>query len=438
MPLTPHIAGWAATLLIALATPAWAQLGPLQRPSLPALPAGGIDRPSGFGAAERLGQRALDDVLRAPRRLTGFIRRSDGALQADPDGWPVVAGEIVAVDLSDDARRRALDAGFMLLREERLEALDLATVVLSPPRRLSLPRAVERLRDLDPGAEVTFNHVYAPAGAGAGDATAATSHGFAPRGSQGDGVRLGLIDTGVAAAHPALAGSSITQRGFAGPARVGAHGTAVASLMVGRGGSFSGADPGRALLVADIYGGQVAGGSSTGLAQALAWMVEQSASVVNVSLVGPRNALVERAVARAQARGVTIVAAVGNDGPAAAILFPAAYPEVIGVTAVGARNQALPEAARGPQVDFAAPGADMAAAGPDGGFVTVRGASFAAPLVAGLIARGGGGPRAVEALSRSATDLGARGRDPIYGRGLVAADLRVEPGAVGARRRLGR
>ncbi len=240
------------------------------------------------------------------------------------------------------------------------------------------------------------------------------------------------------ATHPALAGSRISQRGFAGPPRLGAHGTAVASLMVGRSGAFSGADPGADLLVADIYGGQATGGSSTGLAQALAWMVEQRAQVVNVSLVGPRNALVERAVARAQARGVTIVAAAGNDGPAAAALYPAAYDGVVGVGAVSGRNRILPETGRGPQVDFVAPGADMAAAGPAGGWTRVRGSSFAAPLVAGLLARRGGGSSAVEALARSATDMGAPGRDPVYGHGLVGADLRVAPDAVGARGQLSR
>ncbi|MNJ42736.1 Minor extracellular protease Epr precursor [compost metagenome] len=167
-------------------------------------------------------------------------------------------------------------------------------------------------------------------------------------------------------------------------------------------------------------------------------MVEQRATVVNISLVGPRNLLVQRAVARAQARGVTVVAAVGNDGPAAPPLYPAAYEGVVGVTGVSARDRALPEGARGPQVDFAAPGADMAAAAQGGTWTGVRGASFASPIVAGLLARGGGGPGAIEALSRSARDLGARGRDPVYGAGLVGTASRTPPQAMGARGRLRR
>ncbi|MFC7380544.1 S8 family serine peptidase [Brevundimonas sp. GCM10030266] len=429
------LAGWTAALLLAAATPVCAQIGLPQTPGLPALPSGVTDRLPAVGRADALGRETLDRALQAPSRLTGLVRRSGGALEADPNGWPVAAAEIVAVDLSEAARAEALRAGFTVVREDRLEALDLAAVVLAPPRRLSLARAVERLKALDPAAEVTFNHIHSPAGI---ETAAPGSAGPAPPGPQGLGARLGLIDTGVEATHPALTGSAIIQRGFAGPPRLGAHGTAVASLMVGRSGAFSGADPGGSLLVADIYGGQSTGGSSTGLASALAWMVEQRVRVVNISLVGPRNPLVERAVARAQSRGVVIVAAAGNDGPAASALYPAAYDGVVGVSAVNSRNQILPESGRGPQVDFAAPGADMAAAGQAGSWTSVRGSSFAAPLVAGLLARRGGGPASVEALARSATDRGARGRDPVYGQGLVGADLRVAPAAVGARGRLSR
>jgi len=379
----------------------------------------------------------LDRTLQAPSRLRNLIRQSDGALEADPRGWPVVRAEIVAIDPSPAARRTALDAGFTLVREHRLEGLDLPVVVLAPPRGLSLRRALERLRRLDPDGAYEFNHVHSPAGV-SGSRTTAAPRSTPPVQARAGAVRLGLIDTGVDADHPALAGAAIRQRGFAGAARPAAHGTAVASLLAGRSGDFSGAAPGAAVFVADVYGGSPAGGASTAVAEALAWMVGNEVRVVNISLVGPRNALVEAAVRRAAGRGVLIVAAAGNDGPAAPPLYPAAYPGVVGVTGVNASGRALPEAARGPQVDFAAPGADMAAAGPGDGYVSVRGASFAAPLVAGLLARRAGRGDAVQALAAEARDLGARGPDPVYGRGLVAADLRVAPAVVRARGRLSR
>lgn len=433
---------FAAVAMAAASGPAVAQIGGLpggiggglpQTRALPALP---VDP----GALEGTTRDGLQRGLQAPARLRGLIRQSRGALEADSLGWPVVRGEVVAVDLSPEGRRRALGAGFTVVREERLAGLDMTMVVLAPPRRLSLGRALERLRDLDPDGSYAFNHVHAPAGEMA-EAGAAPGPMGAMRGGRG---RMGLIDTGVDARHPAVAEARIVQRGFVGRTRAAAHGTAVASLMVGRSGAFAGAAPGAELYAADVYGDSAAGGSSTGLAQALAWMAENQVPVVNVSLVGPRNAVVEAAVRRASGRGMLIVAAVGNDGPSAPPLFPAAYADVVGVTAVNGRGRVLPEAGRGAQVDFAAPGADMAAAGPDESYVNVRGSSFAAPLVAGLLARRLQRPdrdaagAAVSGLARAAADAGARGPDPVYGHGLVAAEHRVEPRRVGARGQLTR
>lgn len=416
-------AGW-----LAIAAPASAQIA---LPStLPSLPQDLTDRLGASGPVRDLTRSTLQEVLEAPERLGRLVQRSRGALQTDPQGWPIVANEVVALDLSPQAQSQALAAGFTIIRQERLEALDLTIVVLRPPRRLSTERAVEALRQISPETEVTFNHVATPADAlepaplGAAEPARSTQ-----RSSSGSTGALGLIDTGVEATHPALASSTIEQRGFSGPARMGAHGTAVASLMVGRHGPLQGGDPGAALLVADIYGGKADGGSAVALASALSWLVERRVTVINISLVGPRNSLIERAVAAAQARGAVLVAAVGNDGPSAPPFFPASYPGVIGVTAVNAQGRVLPEAGRGDQVDFAAPGADMAAAGQAGRFVSVRGTSFAAPLVAGLIARSG-----LSALHPA--PAGQAGRDPIYGQGLVAQDLRTPPQAVGARGRL--
>lgn len=411
-------------------------------PQAPGLPGGMPGLPVDAGSLRGMARDQLQQTLEAPARLRGMVRRSGGALEADPEGWPVVRGELVAVDLSPEGRRRALEAGFIIVREERLAALDMTTVVLTPPRGLSLRRAVNRLRDLDPEGSYAFNHVYTPAGemAEAGAAPASAMR-MTPQAGHG---RMGLIDTGVDEGHPAVAGARIVQRGFVGEARAAPHGTAVASLMVGRSGAFSGVVPGGELYAADVYGGSAAGGSATGLAQALAWMAGNDVPVVNISLVGPRNAVVEAAVRRAIGRGMLIVAAVGNDGPSAPPLYPAAYPDVVGVTAVNGRGRVLPESGRGPQVDFAAPGADMAAAGPGQGYVNVRGSSFASPLVAGLLAqrlRGSGragAEAALTAVSGMAVDAGARGPDPIYGRGLVAADQRIDPGAVGARGQLAR
>jgi subtilisin family serine protease len=173
---------------------------------------------------------------------------------------------------------------------------------------------------------------------------------------------------------------------------------------------------------------------------AIGWLLGEQVPVVNISLVGPANRVLELVVKKAASKGLLLVAAVGNDGPAAPPLYPAAYPDVVAVTAVDARGKVIPEACRGPHVAFAAPGSDMAVAGLGrGGFASARGTSFAAPLVAGMLAQTMPSPditaarSAVAGLARTAVDAGAPGRDDVYGYGIVASDLRTEPAVVMAR-----
>jgi subtilisin family serine protease len=160
----------------------------------------------------------------------------------------------------------------------------------------------------------------------------------------------------------------------------------------------------------------------------LAWLVGEGVPVVTISLVGPPNPLLARVVAAAQARGVIVVAAVGNDGPAAPPAYPASYPGVIAVTGVDARGRVLIEAGRAAHLDYAAPGADMVSADRAGRLAPVRGTSFAAPLVAGVIAQAHPVP-AAEARGRALALVDARARraGPRYGRGIICENCVVRP-----------
>ncbi|MDP2258572.1 MAG: S8 family serine peptidase [Caulobacter sp.] len=428
-----------AVLLAVLAAPASAQIP--RTPGLPGLPAGlpgsvtlPVDPtlPVADVAGRTLG--AVTDLRRL--RLQTLIRQNRDRIDVDPNGAPVVRGEVLAVAPSPESLARVAMAGFTVLRTTTIEGTDLRLVALATPRGLDARRAVKRLRRADPAGDYDYNHIYSAAGE-VGGATAAPAAARTAR--PATGVRIGLVDTGVDAGHPALAGARIEQRGFApGGVKPKPHGTADASLLVGGAGPFRGAAPGATLLVADIYGNGPTGGSAEAIVRGLGWLASSDVSVINVSLVGPPNTALRAVVTQLTARGVLVVAAVGNDGPAAPPLYPASYPGVIAVTGVDGRNRVLLEASRALHLDFAAPGADMAAAGVGGGYVTVRGTSFAAPLVAGRLAslRTAPGPAgasaALEALARSARDLGAPGVDKVYGRGLVAADLRTPPKTVGA------
>jgi len=255
------------------------------------------------------------------------------------------------------------------------------------------------------------------------------------------GTRVGLIDGGVDSSHPVFSGATIHQHGCASGPVPDAHGTAVASLMIGRSADFHGSAPGAELYAADVYCGLPTGGAADAVADAFSWLAREHVPVINVSLVGPPNVTLETVIRLIVARGHLVVAAVGNDGPAAPPLYPASYPGVVGVTAVDAHRRVLFEAGRGPQVRFAAPGADMSAAKSVQTFELVRGTSFAAPIVAGLLAARLPAPDptaaqlAVDGLAREAVDLGAAGPDPVYGTGLVGLGLAPEARLAGQRGR---
>ena len=104
--------------------------------------------------------------------------------------------------------------------------------------------------------------------------------------------------------------------------------------------------------------------------------------VINISLTGPDNQLLAAAVSRLRERGVLMVAAVGNQGPSAPPLYPAAYTDVIGVTAADSSGKLYRWANRGEQVMFASNGVTVPVAHPDAGMVADSGTSLASPVVA--------------------------------------------------------
>jgi subtilisin family serine protease len=404
------------------------------------------------GRAERLA-----DLRRL--RLDELLRTQRAGVERDPAGQPILRAEVVSLDPSNEALDRARSAGFEIARERVLEGLEVRVVVLRAPEGMTTRRALRNLRDLDPQGTYDYNHIYLDSGEVAdsramadgiaspaqaantvADEQAATMRLAAGGESAARGaaagevappIKVGLVDGGVDVTHPVFKNAVVHPHGCDGRVVPSAHGTAVASLIAGKSDPFNGAAPGAELYAADVYCGVGTGGAVDAIVDAIAWIAAQRVAVINVSLVGPRNVMLESVVKLVIARGHVIVAAVGNDGPAAPPLYPASYPDVVGVTGVDARRKVLLEACRGKQVDFAAPGSDMAAANLSPTFAAVRGTSFAAPIVAGLLAASLHEPdranaaRAVEELTRNAVDLGSRGVDKTYGAGLVGDSLRT-------------
>lgn len=383
-------------------------------------------------------------------RIRTLLREHREVVDSDARGAPIVRNEIVAISPTPEGLVRVRKAGFGELRTIELPELLLEVTVLAAPEGMSTRRALARARKADPEGRYDFNHLYtdsgavvrpasAVAGAGAGSG-ADTKDSSVNRGARADPqardtaaqIRVGLIDGGVDATHPALREARVESQGCEATSPPSAHGTAVASLLAVR------APASLHLYAADVYCGLPTGGSAERIARAFGWLVHNRVPVINVSLVGPPNALLAAVIASATARGTLVVAAVGNDGPSSPPLYPAAYDDVLGVTAVDSARRVLLEACRGPHVDFAAQGAGLRAATPGSAeYSEVRGTSFAAPIVTAALAvrvnasaSAAGRPADpptdrsaaasyATALARDAVDLGRRGRDATYGAGLV-------------------
>jgi subtilisin family serine protease len=244
---------------------------------------------------------------------------------------------------------------------------------------------------------------------------------------------IGMIDTRIDIDQPALAGQPIEmidEPGATGAPSSADHATAIAALLIGRQGSATpGLLPGARLIAIDAFY-QAGGRERTDverLIAAIEMLSDRGVRVINLSLSGPPNKLLEQAIAAAIAKDIVVVAAAGNKGPGAEPAYPAAYPGVIAVTAVDRDLQIYARATHGNYIGLAAPGVDVwTASVPDGGGPR-SGTSYAVPFVsaAAAVLRARHPDLAAGivkgTLYASARDLGGKGHDPVFGWGLVQA-----------------
>lgn len=408
---------------------AQAYAGPLGI-GLPSLPGGVVTGVTGpLGPVVGRTTDTLDQTLDQNLQGLGVVRDTVGrprqarALEKDPNGFRVVRGEVLALSPSDKSLAIARGLDFEILRQDRLASLGLSVTVLRVPNGMSASDGLAALRKADPQGAYDVDHVYDPSG-GTANADRAVPEQSA---SSGGTARIGMIDGGVERRHGAFEHATIVDKGFVpgGAAVATKHGTAVASLLVGSDGDVAGALPGATLYAADVYCGQAAGGSADAIAQALAWLAANDVPVANVSLAGPANAILAAAVKAFVQHGHVLVAAVGNDGPAAGVEYPAGYPGVAGVTSVDGRYAIQLDANRGPDVAFAARGVGVSAAVLNGRHDTVTGTSFAAPIVAARFALlmphadARTAAQAWNTLERAALHLGPAGRNDVFGYGFL-------------------
>jgi Subtilase family/Fervidolysin N-terminal prodomain len=251
--------------------------------------------------------------------------------------------------------------------------------------------------------------------------------------AKGEKILIAVIDSGVDGTHPELAG--MVEDSFdalKSDEKAHAHGTAVAGAIVAHA-KLMGAAPEARILAARAFGAQKTSVEATtySIRQSLDWAMDRGARIINMSFTGPRDPSLEEKMGQARQKGIVLIAAAGNGGPSAPKAYPAAYPNVIAVTATDAEDKLFAGANRGGYIAVAAPGVDLLLPAPEAGYQVTTGTSFAAAEVSGIVAlmlerKPDLTPDGVKkALTATARDLGPRGVDTQFGAGLVDAYLAI-------------
>lgn len=256
--------------------------------------------------------------------------------------------------------------------------------------------------------------------------------------TSGVGIKVAVIDTGISLTHPEFSGKIKGSYNAINPAKSAnddnGHGSHVAGIIAAANNAQGvvGAANG-----ADLYAAKVLNRNGSGwvsdMIEGVDWAIARDVDVINMSVGMPTDVLsLHDAIMRAHDAGIVVVAAAGNDygGP---VNYPAAYPEVIAVSATDNTDTIAYFSSVGPEVDLAAPGASIYSTYKGTGYATFSGTSMAAPHVAGAAAlllsvpaacdsdfNGSCSPDEVRVrLEATAIDRGASGFDNGYGFGIV-------------------
>jgi subtilisin len=263
--------------------------------------------------------------------------------------------------------------------------------------------------------------------------------------TQGEGVKVGIIDTGINLTHPDL--HVVDNVSFVDGAATGnddhGHGTHVAGTVAALNNSIGvvGVAP-----QAELYAIKVLDSSGSGwdsdVISGIQWAVDHDIDIINMSLGSDQSSTAfELACNSAYNAGVLIVAAAGNSGSSGStsdcVGYPAKYNSVIAVGAVNSSNTRASFSSTGPAVEIAAPGVSVYSTYKGGAYATMSGTSMASPHVAGVAAlvmsagvsdenhNGRKNDEVRARLQQGTIDLGTAGRDSEYGYGLIDATLAV-------------
>jgi subtilisin family serine protease len=392
-----------------------------------------LGQSSSIRKLESTGARTKSKLTRAKSTTDKIVERSEIFVSAfDRQGEEFVLNEwvvLVEAKMTDFLAER----GYQIVEVDELDGLDLVIARVRALDGLNIEDEILQSGLQHEEIIMDLNHVYSPRAA----ASSPLQQGIMPKAlreyaslGSGENLTIGLIDTAIETDHPVFESAQITSRDFVSfdHPRPTAHGTAVASILVGKSRTFSGLLPRAHLYSASVFfdkpdSGQAA--TMVDLVRALDWMVTAEVPVVNMSFTGPYNKVLETAIGAATQAGTIVVAAVGNNGPTAKPRYPAAIEAAIAVTAVDRSGKIYRLANRGPHIDFSAPGVAILAAHKGGTYRQQSGTSLAVPFAVAVLAEGASvccnnqmSDRIIK-FKRSAGDLGPKGFDPIYGYGLI-------------------
>ena len=323
--------------------------------------------------------------------------------------------------------------GYTLNKQEKLAGLNLYLLTFDCPPGVSPKEASLELERLQPKSSVGELNKYSLNSSQVSFAPSQAPKTFAnemlgwPESGCDVPVKIGIIDGGLSEKFRQQTSAKVYTQSFieTAPSQTAMrHGTSIAAILT---------DPARlkdvrlysaAVVEQDDNGNDYS--SPAAILKALNWMVLNDVKVVNISLSGPPNKVLETALDAASDKGLLIVAAVGNQGQSSPPQFPAAYNTVLAATAVDVEGDIYDKAVRGHHVDFSAPGVDIYI-NIDGQNRYISGTSIAAPFITAAIASSLGMEAyenrddIIQYFSGSATDLGPKGKDTIFGRGLINA-----------------
>ncbi|MEO0449266.1 MAG: S8 family serine peptidase [Pseudomonadota bacterium] len=359
-------------------------------------------------------------------QTTGLDLPDDAEIRADKN-IVVDPREIVVITPSPaEARslvRKAVPLGYRVSTEDFLGGLDLVMLTLRIPKGQDGGSAIRELERLEPSVTAGVNHAYTPQAAGT-DSKSYAAHllGWDPAGCEAL-TAIGVLDTAISPDIPASVHRADFSRNPLSrePAN---HGTTILELL-----HMPGLLENVEVFHADIVSpsgalGEVA--SVDSMLRGLNWLIESDVHLINISLSGPYNKILDRAFQYAERSGVIVVAAAGNDGPGRSVRYPAGFSSTLAVTAIDADSEVYDNAVRGEEIDFSAPGVDVYVdLISDGRFLT--GTSIAAPFVTMRIAGDaetstlGSVAEVRSILTKSSSDLGAEGHDTTFGYGLISA-----------------